>query len=280
MKRQMYGACVVATALASLLVFSGAAQAGLLAYWPMSEGAGTSAADQSGNDVTASLAGTAAWTTDGRFGNAVLFDGYDGLVDCGKNSKLNLGTGDFTVSLWFKGGPALQGYTDWRWLVNYNGSDVGDGDNALVMAVLDAQKDPTHNWNLRSSMGGWFNDVSDTAGPQYATDAWYHVALTRSGDTVNTYVNGALAGSATSSAAIGISDYGLRLGGMNTGYGPGSINGAIDDVAVWNQALTATEIAGLASGSLTPLGIPEPSTLTLIMVGMLGLLAYARKRRK
>jgi hypothetical protein len=45
--------------------------------------------------------------------------------------------------------------------------------------------------------------------------------------------------------------------------------GLIDDVAIWNEALTGEQIAALHSGAATPLTIPEPSTLVLAMLACL-----------
>ena len=73
---------------------------GLVAYWPLDEGGGTTTADASGNgnDGTLNLPG---WDS-GKFGGALNFDGVDDYVDCGNPSILDFGTGDFTISAWIK----------------------------------------------------------------------------------------------------------------------------------------------------------------------------------
>lgn len=51
------------------------------------------------------------------------------------------------------------------------------------------------------------------------------------------------------------------------GYG---LHGALDDIRLYSHALTQDEVRGL---------VPEPSTLLLLASGMIGLLAFGRKRK-
>ena len=81
---------VAATTLASL--------PGLVAAWSFNEGMGTSAADTSGNGHTGAVSG-ATWITQGRFGNALSFDGVNDFVTVGSTALLNLTTG-MTLEAW------------------------------------------------------------------------------------------------------------------------------------------------------------------------------------
>ena len=55
--------------------------------------------------------------------------------------------------------------------------------------------------------------------------------------------------------------------------------GAIDDFAIWKgEALTAAQIASLADGSRTPLSVPEPGAIALLISALAGLLFVRRKR--
>jgi hypothetical protein len=66
-------------------------------------------------------------------------------------------------------------------------------------------------------------------------------------------------------------------GGMSVQFdGVAGTYGSIDDFAVWDQGLTAGQIASLAGGA-SPLSVPEPSTALL---GMGGLLFLALRRRR
>ena len=71
---------------------------GLVAAYGFNEGSGTTTADASGNGLTGTLNG-AAWTTLGKFGNALSFNGSSNYVDLGNPTPLKL-TGSMTWSAW------------------------------------------------------------------------------------------------------------------------------------------------------------------------------------
>ena len=261
-----------------------AAQAGLLAYWNMDAGTGTTVADSSGNTHTATLMGTASgagWIaghTGAAGDNAVNFTGNGSssvgeYVDCGTASSLSPGTGDFTISLWFK----AASYDDWRYLLCYNGEDYS-GTNMLFLTTkstdgiqADAQ--------LYTYGNGW-NWVGGTGTSYFNDSTWYHIGLVRSSGTVTAYVNGVQEGNtATYTNTVGINQ-GLKLGAFSSTWN--SLTGSLDDVAIWNQALTPTQIGQLAAGTLSPssFAIPEPGTVVLLMSALLGLLAYAWRKRR
>jgi len=74
---------------------------GLVAYWPLDEGAGNSTSDVTGNGSNGTLNGGPVWA-EGKMGGALNFDGDDDYVDCGNAPVLDFGTGDWTVSAWIK----------------------------------------------------------------------------------------------------------------------------------------------------------------------------------
>lgn len=97
-----------------------------------------------------------------------------------------------------------------------------------------------------------------------SSGVWYHLAGVKSGTTIRVYKNGVEVGS---DATLGSSS--LRGAGVSyVGYLSGSsgpFDGIITEVAIWNVALTDSEIASLASGVK---GIPlqiRPSNLTVYL---------------
>src|SRR5262245_24176096 len=74
------------------------AVAGLVGAYAFDEGSGTTVADLSGNGNTGTLNG-ATWTTAGRFGKALAFNGTSSYVDLGNPASLRI-TGSMTWSGW------------------------------------------------------------------------------------------------------------------------------------------------------------------------------------
>src|SRR5882724_7127618 len=86
---------------------------GLVAAWGFNEGVGTTAADASGNNNTGVISG-ATWSTQGRFGNALNFDGTNDVVVVANSPSLNLTTAMTLSAGGCGGGPGGGGGRFWR----------------------------------------------------------------------------------------------------------------------------------------------------------------------
>src|SRR5438552_3016606 len=94
---------------------------------------------------------------------------------------------------------------------------------------------------------------SDNQSPQDAVSAgtisdtnWHHVAATRSAETVTFYLDGAPAGTVTVTGDSADNPIPVRIGTDGPGYsGDSMFNGLIDDVRIYNRALSASEIRAL-----------------------------------
>ena len=96
---------VVAFSAFALLVLHAArpgrgADPGLVAAYSFDEGSGQTAADASGNGLTGAVDG-ATWTSAGKYGNALEFNGTSSYVDLGNPGALKL-TGSMTWSAWVR----------------------------------------------------------------------------------------------------------------------------------------------------------------------------------
>ena len=76
------------------------AQSGLIASYSFNEGSGTTVADSSGNNLSGTIVG-ATWTTGGRYGGALSFNGTSSYVDLGNPAAFQL-SGSMTVEAWVK----------------------------------------------------------------------------------------------------------------------------------------------------------------------------------
>jgi hypothetical protein len=215
---------------------SNAAPSGLVAAYAFNETSGTTAADASGNGRTGTVSG-AAWNTGGRYGGALNFDGINDWVTVADANALDLTTG-VTLSAWVR--PTA--VSNWRTVImkETNASltyGLYAGDSSGLPAFWVTVGDV---YDFRSITGPSLVPVSPT---------WTHVAATFDGTTMRLYVNGTQVASLAQTSPIATSSSPLRIGG-NSAWGE-YFAGSIDDVRVYNRALSATEIQ---TDMNTPLG--------------------------
>ncbi|MDE1941146.1 MAG: peptidoglycan-binding protein, partial [Patescibacteria group bacterium] len=214
----------------------------------------------SGNNGTLTGSTLPIWTT-GQMGGALSFNGSSGDVDLGTGSSLNV-TGPITLSAWVK--LSASQYSDI--LVRGSDTSAGGSDYKLVY-------DPGSGGRF----GFYISDGTNkpgvyTAGP-IAVGTWYHVVAVWDGTTnagsLSIYLNGTLSNTAASNAAaIQSMNTHAAIGadGLNSRY---YFNGTIDDVRVYDRALSAADVSSLYSGS-TASSTPDISGLTTLIVNQNG----------
>ena len=236
---------------------------GLVGYWNFDEGSGTAANDSSGNSNTGTLTNNPTWTQ-GKVGGAILFDGLDDYVDVGTRSSLNL-SGEVTISAWVKD-------------IKTSGASrsiLGDTSNAGAAAQYLLSRD---NSNVPKIAVQWGNTagkpgVVTKSNTGMTKDVFYHVVMIRQGSagawTGSVYINGVLdASTATSTDPSVQNRFAIgRKGGSSSEYW----NGVIDEVRIYNRALSTDEVQALYtadSSSATPVPTatasptPAPTTTT------------------
>ena len=196
---------------------------GLVASYSFNEGTGTTVADGSGHGNTGTISG-ATWTTGGKYGNALKFNGTSNLVSIANSASLNLTTG-MTLEAWVN---ASTVNSKWRDVI-YKGNDV-----YFMEATSDHSSYPAGGITLSGAAPVAYATKSLTA------STWTHLALTFDGATLRMYVNGALVSSTAKSGSLTTSTNALSIGGDSL-YGQ-NFAGLIDEVRVYNTALTATQI--------------------------------------
>ena len=82
-----------------------------MAAWGFDAGSGTTAADQSGNNNTGTLS-NATWSTTGKYGNALSFNGSNAYVSVPDSNSLDLTTG-MTIEGWVRPASGV----DWQTLI-------------------------------------------------------------------------------------------------------------------------------------------------------------------
>ena len=226
-------------------------RAAAVAHWTFEEGSGTMAGDSVGGH-SGTLTGNANWAP-GRTGTYALnLDGSGDYVNVPSSSDLNI-TGDVTIAGWVyfrKGG---------------NGSSSSAQGIVTKTVGSGAYNSPYDFRTGEGTLPALTIVRADASGHEYAygsqslsLNTWYHVAVVVNNNSASFYVNGNLSGKSLdnlNSPATGNSNP-LLIGARANGL---YLDGMIDDVWLFNNALSASEIQQL---------VPEPATLLLLLLGV------------
>ncbi len=195
---------------------------GLVGLWHMNDKVEDSSGDNHGN------AQGGADTVARQIGMAGIFDGLDDYVDCGNPNSLQI-TGNLTISAWIKASASagIQGYK----IVAKD--DVTNRDYFLAINSANNPYFGIFRSNSFYSVGSGTTDVSD--------GGWYHLVGVNDGTDIKIYVNGVLKDTNSGNGgAIDNDAVNLEIGRL--GSGVAYFKGSIDEVAIYNRALTAEEI--------------------------------------
>jgi hypothetical protein len=205
-----------------------------VSYWRLGESSGTSAADTSGSNTgtyTGSPSLAQAGALAGDADTAVSFDGSNDYVTRAYTAALN--PAQISVEAWVK---PTGGQNTWRTLVGSWASGGGGSEKGYWLGI--SGDDNTWRWQIGTGSG-----VGQVYGPGPTLNSWTHVVGTYDGTTARFYLNGASVGSVTTTYTANA----LRptvIGAYQPGAGSYQmfLPGLIDDVAVYNRALSATEV--------------------------------------
>ena len=234
MKISVLVCCLISVAL---LIFAPGLQARLVSYWDFNEGQGTTVHDIVGNS-DGEINGAPNWV-DGRFGGGLGFDGSANYVDCGADTSLDI-TDTLTIAAWIK----VNTFGDWRGIVT-KGVDSSPfamqmwGDGALRFSP---------NWGNPAGavVAGSFN--SDN---KMAAGEWVHAAITYDGSKAMFYIDGTPDTLVVDQAiTFGVNTDSLILGCDFPG-GDEYFDGVMDEVRIYDEALTEAQIGQIMAGEGT-----------------------------
>jgi hypothetical protein len=209
----------------------------LVGYWPLDEGTGTIAYDWSGNNATGTFTGTQAGTSGyysaGKIGNwGGSFDGTTTIITA-NGAFLPTGNNAFTQIVWIN--PATMGQVGGK--LNPNilrwGNPTTQVNNGLALSS--------------NAILHWFFGDDNTWAIPSLVGVWHQIAITYDGSRLVAYLDGISVGSqappSTPNVAAGTS---LQIGFYNSAAY--SFSGLIDDVRIYNRALSGSEIAATYAG--------------------------------
>jgi len=209
---------------------------GLVGYWKLDEGSGTTAYDSSVNNNTGTLNGP-SWV-DGKYGKALGFDGIDDYVSI--PTLYSSSPDSLTVMAWIKSPLNQSGYIFYHGdngeFLLHNGERLRDG-------PVSGRYPDLASFSVKIQ-GTWY----DVYSPPLTPNTWHHLTgVWIKGAFLRIYVDGELAGENTAIPDSYLYDpgssYNPSIGVYKRGAEPDTFfEGVIDELMICNRALSAEEV--------------------------------------
>ncbi|MBI2081928.1 MAG: LamG domain-containing protein, partial [Deltaproteobacteria bacterium] len=216
----------------------------LIGWWRLDEGSGTTTEDSSGNGNNGTLIGSPDWA-DG----SLQFDGVNDYVEIPDNPLWNFGSGDFAIELWAN-------FSDLAAIHNLIGQSNGGGSQDKWGIGYNYPLTGGIGFHMQGSIA---EDLGATA--SLSTGEWHQIVLVRDRDRWEFYLDGEKISSEFFTGSVPNSTSTLKIGvdGELWRY----FQGSLDEIAIYNRALTVDEIrqscrrtsSSVASGEG---GCPDP----------------------
>lgn len=231
---------------------------GLVGWWPFNGNAN----DESGNGHNGIINGGITLTSD-RFGNtnkAYYFNGNtSGFIEIPDHDALSFTNNQFTFAFWMF--PDLDESAAFRTILSKYSSSNGreymfllPKDEASILtgfsSFLDGNDCPVYSDNAASTI-------------HYIYD-WSQYIITGDGNVLNTYVNGTLVSTINRNYSCSLVNTNNNLW-LGKSYQTQKMKGSLDDIGIWNRALTLQEISTLYSRSIAT-GLYEKTLKNSIQV--------------
>ena len=216
------------------------------ARWSLEDGEGAQTfTDRSGNGLDGSCSGGQCPTiVAGKFGSALSFSASSSqFISIADSDSIDFDTNDdFAISLWIKM-PAIQSDTG----MNQNGIiEKMDGSYPYVINIANQTHGSNGSIIAARYDGAMVPAVISTTACN--DDAWHHVLFMKNSSTLGIYIDGTLEDtSADNTTSPTTNDAPLWVGKRQAAAT--YLDGILDDLRIYNRALTVTEINNLASGT-------------------------------
>ena len=266
-----------------LVMVASVGNAGMILHFPFDQVDGTgpfTTPDTSGLDNTGTLqvmTNSNLLPTGGVFGGALQFNGSNTAFD-----RVEIADGDldfdrvyseFTFAAWLK--PSSAAFTE---ASSWIAGKMTTGNNRGWQMNLNPSNDLAHPSEIvftyylsNANVAANSQDVFLGPNASVAPDTWVHIAATfKANDAVKLYVNGVLAVTAPALSALnGSNSRPLQIGNRGSSIA-NSWNGLIDDVYMFDTALTPEQISAI---------VPELGSLSLAVFGLTMTMGLWKRRR-
>ncbi|NLH16895.1 MAG: LamG domain-containing protein [Phycisphaerae bacterium] len=206
---------------------AGNASAAMVAHYKFDGNAN----DSSGNNLHGTAYGGPTYVP-GVFGQAIRFDGIDDYVNCGNSPLFNI-TSQITLTAWVKT------------------NDCGNGDFNPFLTKGDASYALKHIASNEIEFAAYTTTYYTATFPVNNSfkGVWHHLAATYDGIRVKLYLDGELKANSVGSGIIATSAFNVNIGRCSevTSW---FYNGLIDDLRIYNHALSPAEIEALMTVSV------------------------------
>ena len=202
-----------------------------VAYWALDEGSGSLASDSSGHGNNGFLLNGPTWTS-GNVGSGLSFDGTDDVVAVPDSPSIAAPV-QLTIAAWIRHTPT----TTFRAIVDKRDSTI-DGYDLYIQ-----------------SSGKLFmrvNSFSVQGNATVADTTWHHVAGVYDGSSLTLYVDGIVDTSLTVGGSVLDTTADLYLGQHFTADPNIIFAGRMDEIRIYDQALSPSEVADLLVGGGPP----------------------------
>ena len=218
---------------------------GLTGYWKFDDGSGSTAADSSGNGNTGTLVNTPTWTT-GQIGGGIgVVNTSSQYINLNNPSTYDLtSTGQMTISAWVKSGSSIINST--LGILKRGATNTVNAPDQYALTSSNTR------WRFMAGNGTTYTEVFGPSGGLVA-NTWYHLTGVIDAANLSLYIDGVSAATPVARPAgsppVAVSTF---IGAMMAGGN--AWDGTIDEVRIYNRALSADEISRLYRLT-TPTGV-------------------------
>jgi len=217
--------------LLTLAGMAAAADPTPVGWWKLDEGSGTVVNDSSGKNNTGTILGNPLRVA-GKAGGALQFDGNGDYINCGNGPSLQI-RNQITMAFWLKT-PGF-GASTWTALIT-----KGDTSWRMSRSAITGNSVHMGIGGTSTASNPWFD-----AAKRVTDNQWHHIAGVYDGTLARIYIDGVQDASLAATGLLAVSANNVLIG-ENEGARGRYLIGTLDDIRLYNQALSAAQIRALA----------------------------------